>query len=474
MKMKRTLLLCLTLVVCAALAISGTLAYLTDTDEEVNVFTMGNVDIDLVEKFDENTANLHPGVTIEKQVWIENKGANTAYVWYTYAVPADLDNANALEIAFADQINWLHDQDFAPVVKDVLIDGVLYNVHTVLYNSILQVGTTTPVSMESVTLSGKVDYQNGEYCVVDNGVVTPIGKLDSKINVIVNAYAIQDAGFETLQAAYEAYNGQWGGATGMNAVVEVSNRDELQAALDAAVDGTFIKVTADITGDVTAVQKPDVKVVIDGNGKTFAGVLTVNGKSARYEGAGLTIQNFNFEADAISADAYIRLGGDNSMRYTNNVTVANCTFTGNGAVAVKSYTGGDWNTVIKGCTVNAGMHSLAQLTNVEKGLTITGCKVYSKNGANLNQTPYLEMYDCTFDVKGYALRVGTTGSPNAETKKFNVRNCEMKSACEEVDDAVIIFRATATNANVDLTDTTLEGDVKVLGNTEQTIINPAL
>ena len=58
MKMKRTLLLCLTLAICASLAIGGTLAYLTSTDEEVNVFTMGKVEIDLEENFDENNANL--------------------------------------------------------------------------------------------------------------------------------------------------------------------------------------------------------------------------------------------------------------------------------------------------------------------------------------------------------------------------------------------------------------------------------
>lgn len=45
----RTLLLCLALVFSAALAIGGTMAYLQDTDEDVNVMTLGNVHIEQLE-----------------------------------------------------------------------------------------------------------------------------------------------------------------------------------------------------------------------------------------------------------------------------------------------------------------------------------------------------------------------------------------------------------------------------------------
>ena len=46
---KRTLLLVLALVASLALAVTGTLAYLTDTDSDVNVMTLGNVEIDQIE-----------------------------------------------------------------------------------------------------------------------------------------------------------------------------------------------------------------------------------------------------------------------------------------------------------------------------------------------------------------------------------------------------------------------------------------
>ena len=46
--MKKFLTLLLTVALTATLAITGTVAYLTDTDQEVNVMTLGNVQIDQI------------------------------------------------------------------------------------------------------------------------------------------------------------------------------------------------------------------------------------------------------------------------------------------------------------------------------------------------------------------------------------------------------------------------------------------
>ena len=247
-------------------------------------------------------------------------------------------------------------------------------------------------------------------------------------------------------------------------MVVVSNATELQNALNAAAGDYVIYVTGDIEGNVTATQKADTKVTINGNGHKFVGALTVDGQSRRYETAGLTIKNFNFDADSISEDAYINLGnGNNSTRYTNNVTVQDCTFSYSGegdVVAVKSYTGGDWNLTVDGLTVNAGMHSMLQVTNVEKGLKISDCKVYSKNGINLNNTPALEMSGCEFDTEGYCVRFGVNGSTNNGT--FSIANSTLKSANDD-SDAAIIFRGTMTGATLTLTDTTLNGTPDITG-----------
>ena len=57
---KTTLFMILALVLSMAIGLTGTLAYLTDTDEDVNVMTLGNVDIEQielerVEQSDDNT-----------------------------------------------------------------------------------------------------------------------------------------------------------------------------------------------------------------------------------------------------------------------------------------------------------------------------------------------------------------------------------------------------------------------------------
>ena len=57
--MKKIIAWLLVLALTAAISIGATLAYLTDTDEDVNVMTLGNVKIDQLEyeRIDDETAN---------------------------------------------------------------------------------------------------------------------------------------------------------------------------------------------------------------------------------------------------------------------------------------------------------------------------------------------------------------------------------------------------------------------------------
>ncbi|MBR4871192.1 MAG: fimbrillin family protein [Alistipes sp.] len=238
----------------------------------------------------------------------------------------------------------------------------------------------------------------------------------------------------------------------------VSTAAELQAALDAAVDGDKIAFVANIEGDVVATQKADVKITLDGAGYEFAGVITVDGKSATYTTAGLAIKNVNFVADAISADACIRLGdGTKPTRYTCNVTVEGCTFDVPGAVGVKSYTGGDKNLVIKESTATANAHSLLQAAGID-GILVEKCTVNSKNGLNFNASTNVVINECTVDTKGYCARFGS-GSGAAGVASYEISNSSLKSLCDE-GDAVIVLRATTVNSTLNLVNTTLEGDIK--------------
>ena len=159
----------------------------------------------------------------------------------------------------------------------------------------------------------------------------------------------------------------------------------LAEAIAAVKTGETITFLADIDEDVTIKQVKNVKFTIDGANYKYYGTMTVNGTGyAGAQGQALTIKNVNFVATSGSTCINLGVSGNNNTRYTNNVTVSGCTFTDGDytAVAVKSYTGGDKNLVIKDC-IATGMHSLAQLSNVKEGLVISGCDVDTKNGLNL-------------------------------------------------------------------------------------------
>lgn len=262
------------------------------------------------------------------------------------------------------------------------------------------------------------------------------------------------------------------------ATVEVANATDLQNALDNAAAGgqTAINFTGDIEGDVTITQKSGVDILINGNNHKFTGLMTTFGNGRQSGTEILTIKNINFVAKS-GADACI-LSPDRSVNnaysYAHNVTVDNCTFTDNdgtvNCAAVRHNDGGDEYWTLRKCTVNDGMHSLIQTNNVNHNLTIDGCTVKSKNGANLNSCTNVNINNSTFEVKGYAVRFGVDkGGDPTVTKNFYIANSTLKTDDTE-GDAVIVFRTSAQNATLTLTNTTVEGNKKVSGNTTATTI----
>lgn len=239
------------LVLCLVLAIgavSGTLAYLTDRDSEVNTFTVGDVKIDLHEEFVQ-ASQLMPGVDVKKEVTIENTGKNDAWVWFTYAVPAALktvagDNrtadvihcnlpgrfwANADKEAtdgqyYLNEKYWAEGQTEAVAwektwnVNNSQIgtytdeSGIEYNVYVVKYNGKLAAGETTSIGLSKVYLDTHVDYNvnDGKYYWIDNGNAELINFDLADTKIYVSAYAIQADGFDTVEEAYAAYQAQWG------------------------------------------------------------------------------------------------------------------------------------------------------------------------------------------------------------------------------------------------------------------------
>ena len=244
---KKILALCLVVALAATAVIGGTLAYFTDTDEETNTFTIGNVDIDLQETFDANNAVLRPGSQttnkIEKKVWIENTGSEDAYVWYEWYIPSELDSVdgstgtnNVLHVnsngstwdkyrensrywpegqteALPLEQTWDHDPEVElsiPVgpegfIRTETIDNVQYNVYLVLYHGVLAPDAETTVAMNGAYLDSKVDFDGTNYTINGDKINYDFTQ---GVNIIVKAYGIQAAGFDDVYAAYNAYQAQ--------------------------------------------------------------------------------------------------------------------------------------------------------------------------------------------------------------------------------------------------------------------------
>lgn len=301
------------------------------------------------------------------------------------------------------------------------------------------------VSMNNNTL----DKKSGFYHVVFTN-----GKDDE-------AYAAPTGNFE-----YTGFNADW---VVFPYTWEVKSKAEFDQAL-ASPATSKITFGDNITGNLTIAQQPDVKLTIDGADKSLNGYITVDGKSATITSAGLTIKNLNFNADSIIADACVNLGnGTNATRYTCNVTVDNCTFDVNGAVGVKSYTGGDKNLIIKYCTATSIAHSLVQAKGIDQ-VTVTGCEVYSKNGMNFNNSVVVDIKDCIANVKGYAVRYGESSGGSGAVETYTIKNSTLKSACEEEGDAVIILRGTADNSTLTIENTTIEGTPEIINNASNATI----
>ncbi len=369
MKLKKALLMGLSLVLVAAIAVGGTLAFFTDRDSAANVFTVGDVSIELNEKFEQG-AELIPGVKIEKEVTVTNTGDNDAWVWMTYAIPSILDNTDAnlnvihvntpgaywygyhtnptfiasagLTEAVDETDTWK--VDYA-VTKEVEIDGVMYNVYAHLYNGFLTAGETTNPGMNTVYLDSHVDIDpDGNMAWVEDGVAKDLNwNVNTNGNpvIYVSAYGIQTDGFATVEEAYAAYNEQWGdnGAEYAPVGTYVATAEGLKSALKAAGAGDVVVLDEDITvgGPITV----PAGVTLHGNGNSLK-------QTEVYVEDNATLRNIVFE-EIRDNEKY-----DLSYVYADDVsvTIDSCTFDSPDwdALQICTYETSDHTIVINNCT----------------------------------------------------------------------------------------------------------------------------
>lgn len=268
MSKRKILVLALTIAMAAILAIGGTLAYFTDMDADTNVFTVGNVKIEQIEKqrkededgektteledFEQNK-KLLPIVGsaqgekdelglptaenyVDKIVTVKNNGTEAAWVRTYFAIPSALDDGydtfnagmNVLHFNFGSKMvdgkavttqgnEWTWKQANGKWnYFETTIDGIAYNVYFADYYQPLEANATTEQFVQGVYLDKSFDYDaEAGYSAFGKALTVDAAWDWNSVKCPVKTVAVQAAGFADANAAVtEAFGAQynpWGG-----------------------------------------------------------------------------------------------------------------------------------------------------------------------------------------------------------------------------------------------------------------------
>jgi len=269
MKLKKVILGGTAVALTAAVSIGATLAYLTDTDDDVNVMTLGNVYIDQIEQereddkagqntlvdFEQNKPLLpavYPGDSIpmadpsewvvpddaawsvlednknvvDKFVTVENTGKSDAFVRTIFAFEQD-DNLIHL---IKNEGSWVWEMD----VATIKLDGRPYSLAVATYTEPIAPGETTIPSLKQVYMDKTA---TNEYCA----------QFGETYDILVFSQAIQTNGFDN---AAEALNAGFGAITSENnpwANGESNYTPASKGMVDAFAAGGNVTLSTDTT-----------------------------------------------------------------------------------------------------------------------------------------------------------------------------------------------------------------------------------
>lgn len=258
--MKRKIVTVCLAAVLVIIAVAGaSLAYLTDTDERTNTFTVGDVDITLIEQrkganglesYGEGSYKLKPGKSndvnaVSKIVTVKNNGTEDAYVWVELRIPEYLvSNEYKAEPHTNESKNALHWNSYGCfnveynsgnywrlAVSDGIVgadykvtdadmvaveDGLWYDyeyvgtedggntvvIRTKMKN-VLPAGKTSLPALAQVYMDWRVTKTaDGNKFQLPDGTEIP---KDASWKIDVRAYAIQADGFDNVDAAIAAF-----------------------------------------------------------------------------------------------------------------------------------------------------------------------------------------------------------------------------------------------------------------------------
>ena len=256
-------ILSIALVVCIAItAIAGaTLAYLTDTDQDTNTFTVGNVQIEQYEKDrngnDYEDQKLYPIVNdskddngyhmganyVDKIITVENTGTEAAFIRTHIAFPSALDDGPETFDASLNVLHWngasandtFGAANWGGTIENdwywgkssandwpgnggdwnyykTTIDNVEYTVYVVTHKTAVNPGEITAPSLFGVYLDKDVNYDPKIGYFLDRETDVKINfDLSQNFEILVVSEAVQSQGWgDAADAAFTALDDAFG------------------------------------------------------------------------------------------------------------------------------------------------------------------------------------------------------------------------------------------------------------------------
>ena len=147
-KMSKKKLILLVVALIAIIGLGSLFAYLSDTDQKTNVFTLGSVKIELTETTwnSSNGQNVVPGQPINKNPAINNIGNNPAYVYIKVVNPIVELNNGTTGVLF----NYTAKSGWTQLDQ---IDQCGYRATTYYYNTSLNPSNSTTTIFDTITIN---------------------------------------------------------------------------------------------------------------------------------------------------------------------------------------------------------------------------------------------------------------------------------------------------------------------------------
>ncbi len=313
-------------------------------------------------------------------------------------------------------------------------------------------------------ISGIISSQTLNGCSVNN--VTLSCQDNNRIGIVSGSLGgvstVSDVGYVNVTGATAIIGATYDGGKAVEAKIGDTYYATLQAAIDAAQDGTTtINILADITGDVAILQQEGKNIVIDGKKNdtekyTFNGKISIDGNRRHTGEETLTIQNVNFYTEKDSHDFI----WSDDITYAHNVTVKDCNFgakEGSSAVVGLRIRQG-YDLAVIGGESNNYMHSLMQFSGCH-GTTVDGVTFNGLSGVNLNTAYDVTIKNSEFNVAEYAVRVGENSEAQQTEKNITITNNKLTSTGGT--DAVIIVRQSNDNNNLNISENNIIGDTHI-------------